>query len=119
MPPLRLARAGKISVIHDVYIVLLADLNVAMPVPLLPQVKDKMLYAATKATIKKAFSSGIVIDDIAATHKVSYDTLGGGEEHRQVDDGVLVLIIGGAYSCWLQEAPGEPECSPAPHRRGE
>lgn len=34
------------------------------------QVKEKMLYAATKATIKKAFSSGIVIDDIAATHKV-------------------------------------------------
>lgn len=37
----------------------------------LVQVREKMTYAATKATIKKAFSSGIVIDDIAATHKVS------------------------------------------------
>ena len=34
------------------------------------QVKEKMLYAATKATIRKAFSSGVIIDDIAATHKV-------------------------------------------------
>ena len=35
------------------------------------QVKEKMLYAATKATIKKAFSSGVIVDDVAATHKVS------------------------------------------------
>ena len=34
------------------------------------QVRDKMLYAATKATVKKAFQSGVVVDDIAATSKV-------------------------------------------------
>lgn len=34
------------------------------------QVKEKMLYAATKATIRKAFSSGVIVDDVAATHKV-------------------------------------------------
>lgn len=33
------------------------------------QVRDKMLYAATKATVKKAFQSGVVVDDIAATSK--------------------------------------------------
>jgi hypothetical protein len=33
-------------------------------------VKEKMLYAATKATIRKAFSSGVIVDDVAATHKV-------------------------------------------------
>ena len=38
------------------------------------QVKDKMLYAATKATIKKSFSSGIIIDDVNATTKVSKTT---------------------------------------------
>lgn len=37
----------------------------------LEQVKDKMLYAATKATLKKEFSQGVIVDDIAATHKVS------------------------------------------------
>ncbi len=36
----------------------------------LSQVKEKMLYAATKATIRKAFSSGVIVDDVAATHKV-------------------------------------------------
>lgn len=30
-----------------------------------------MLYSATKATLKKAFSSGIVIHDISANSKVS------------------------------------------------
>ena len=40
------------------------------------QVKDKMLYAATKATIKKSFSSGIIIDDVNATTKVSKTTDG-------------------------------------------
>ena len=34
------------------------------------QVRDKMLYAATKATVKKAFQSGLVVDDIYATTKV-------------------------------------------------
>ena len=29
-----------------------------------------MLYAATKATVRKAFQSGVVVDDIAATTKV-------------------------------------------------
>ena len=38
------------------------------------QVKEKMLYAATKATIRKAFSSGVIVDDIAATHKVREGT---------------------------------------------
>jgi twinfilin-like protein len=32
-------------------------------------VKDKMLYAATKATVRKAFQSGVIVDDIAATAK--------------------------------------------------
>ena len=41
------------------------------PPPDVYQVRDKMLYAATKATVKKAFQSGVVIDDIAATTKVS------------------------------------------------
>ena len=36
----------------------------------LEQVRDKMMYAATKATVKKAFQSGVVVDDIAATTKV-------------------------------------------------
>ena len=31
-----------------------------------------MVYAATKATVKKAFQSGVVIDEIAATTKVLY-----------------------------------------------
>ena len=30
-----------------------------------------MLYAATKATVRKAFQSGVVVDDIAATTKVN------------------------------------------------
>ena len=30
-----------------------------------------MMYAATKATVKKAFQSGVVVDDIAATSKVN------------------------------------------------
>ena len=29
-----------------------------------------MMYAATKATVRKAFQSGVVVDDIAATSKV-------------------------------------------------
>ena len=29
-----------------------------------------MLYAATKATVRKAFQSGVIVDDIAATTKV-------------------------------------------------
>jgi twinfilin-like protein len=33
------------------------------------KVRDKMLYAATKATVRKAFQSGVVVDDIAATTK--------------------------------------------------
>ncbi len=37
------------------------------------QVKDKMLYAATKATVKRNFSSGLIDVDIAATHKVQLD----------------------------------------------
>ena len=41
------------------------------PPPVVYQVRDKMLYAATKATVKRAFQSGVVIDDIAATTKVS------------------------------------------------
>ena len=31
-----------------------------------------MLYAATKATIRKAFDSSAVVDDIAATSKVNF-----------------------------------------------
>ena len=31
-----------------------------------------MLYAATKATVKKVFQSGLVIDEITATTKVLY-----------------------------------------------
>ena len=42
---------------------------IAHPPPIC-QVRDKMLYAATKATVKKSFQSGVVIDDIAATSKV-------------------------------------------------
>ena len=34
-----------------------------------------MMYAATKATVKKAFQSGVVVDDIAATSKVNTLTL--------------------------------------------
>ena len=34
------------------------------------QVKLKMLYAATKATLKKAFDSSAFVDEIAATSKV-------------------------------------------------
>lgn len=34
------------------------------------QVRDKMMYAATKATVRKAFQSGIIVDDVAATSKV-------------------------------------------------
>ena len=34
------------------------------------QVREKMLYAATKATLKKAFSSGVIVDDVAATKQV-------------------------------------------------
>lgn len=33
-----------------------------------------MLYAATKATIRRAFSSGVIVDDIATTHKVRKET---------------------------------------------
>ena len=29
-----------------------------------------MMYAATKATIRKAFTSGVIIDDVSATTKV-------------------------------------------------
>lgn len=36
------------------------------------QVREKMVYAATKATVKKAFQSGVVVDDIAATSKVCF-----------------------------------------------
>lgn len=45
-------------------------------------VKEKMLYAATKATIRKAFSSGVIIDDIAATHKEEL-TLEGYKKHLE------------------------------------
>ena len=31
-----------------------------------------MLYSATKATLRKAFDSSSIVDDIAATHKVSW-----------------------------------------------
>lgn len=44
------------------------------------QVKEKMLYAATKATIRKAFSSGVIVDDVAATHKVRKR----GQEYKSV-----------------------------------
>ena len=50
--------------IHDVHV------HVCEYVILVPQVRDKMVYAATKATVKKAFQSGVVVDDIAATRKV-------------------------------------------------
>ena len=33
------------------------------------------MYAATKATVKKAFQSGVLVDDIAATTKVNTLTL--------------------------------------------
>ena len=29
-----------------------------------------MMYAATKATVRKAFQSGVIVDDVAATSKV-------------------------------------------------
>ena len=34
------------------------------------QVKDKMVYAATKATLRKAFTSDVIVDYVAATTKV-------------------------------------------------
>ena len=34
------------------------------------QVRDKMLYAATKATVKREFQSDVVADEVAATSKV-------------------------------------------------
>ena len=56
--------------------------------PLRLQVKDKMLYAATKATVKKSFSSGLIDVDIAATHKVQCRSI-----PRSYRDAFLVLII--------------------------
>ena len=34
-----------------------------------------MLYAATKATLKKAFTSGVIVDDIYANSKASKEKL--------------------------------------------
>lgn len=34
------------------------------------QVRDKMLYAATKATVKREFQSDVIVDEVAATSKV-------------------------------------------------
>ena len=51
------------------WVVPIAVIIIAPPSPIY-QVREKMLYAATKATVKKAFQSGVVIDDIAATTKV-------------------------------------------------
>jgi twinfilin-like protein len=48
----------------------------------LEQVRDKMMYAATKATVKKAFQSGVVVDDIAATTKEEL-SLVGYQRHQQ------------------------------------
>lgn len=45
------------------------------------QVKEKMLYAATKATVRKAFDSSAVVDDMAATSMVGRWRGGLGEGH--------------------------------------
>lgn len=46
------------------------------------KVRDKMVYAATKATVKKAFQSGVIVDDIAATTKEEL-SLGGYRRHQE------------------------------------
>ena len=46
------------------------------------QVKHKMLYAATKATLKKEFSQGVIVDDVAATEKV-----------RSFTDNLLMILV--------------------------
>ena len=35
------------------------------------QVRLKMMYSATKATIKKSFDSAAIVDEISATSKVN------------------------------------------------
>ena len=48
------------------------------------QVRDKMVYAATKATVRKAFSSGVIVDDVSATTKVR-------DPVREVERCVVIL----------------------------
>jgi len=48
------------------------------------QVRDKMLYAATQATMKQIFGGGLIKDEISGSVKVAGTTLG---------DHIVTLLI--------------------------
>ena len=59
------------------------------------QVKEKMLYAATKATVRKAFDSSAIVEDIAATSKV-----GGKGKLKGGPACLLACVQDGGSKCW-------------------
>lgn len=55
-----------------------------------------MLYAATKATVRKAFQSGVIVDDIAATTKVTHIHVHVHVYTASVEE-VLIYMLGVCY----------------------